>query len=61
MNRRKFLSAGGRLIARTGAIPAAAQKEVEHLKKGRFMVEDTYVQHTSIHRVQADGATVFYR
>lgn len=61
MNRRSFVARGS-LLAFAGAVPSVlAQPAVEQLKKGRQMVEKTLVPHTSIHRIEADGVTVFYR
>jgi pimeloyl-ACP methyl ester carboxylesterase len=53
MNRRNFLMSGGiSLAAAAGSFPAANAQSTS---------EKTNVPHTSIHRVQADGVTVFYR
>jgi pimeloyl-ACP methyl ester carboxylesterase len=53
MNRRNFLTNGGiSLAVATGSFPAATAEPKS---------EKTNVPHTSIHRVQADGVTVFYR
>ena len=53
MNRRNFLTSGGiSLAAATGSFPAANAQSTS---------VKTNVPHTSIHRVQADGVTVFYR
>ena len=61
MNRRDFL-AQGRLFAIVGAFPAVlADSATEQRKEQKQMVEKTLVPHTSIHRIQADGVTVFYR
>jgi pimeloyl-ACP methyl ester carboxylesterase len=61
MNRRVFIMRGG-LFAVAGAVPASlAQLPVEHFKKEEPMIEKTNVPHTSIHRIEADGVTIFYR
>jgi pimeloyl-ACP methyl ester carboxylesterase len=61
MNRRLFIMRGG-LLAVAGAMPASlAQLPVEHFKKEELMIEKTNVPHTSIHRIEADGVTIFYR
>jgi len=61
MNRRVFILRGG-LLAVAGAAPASlAQLPVEHFKKEGLMIEKTNVPRTSIHRIEADGVTVFYR
>src|SRR3984957_20221653 len=53
MNRRNFLTNGGiSLAAAVGSFPAANAYSTS---------EKMNVPHTSIHRVQADGVTVFYR
>jgi pimeloyl-ACP methyl ester carboxylesterase len=52
MNRRSFLIRSSGLIAATGLVPPAQAKPNS---------ENTLVPHTSIHRVEADGVTVFYR
>jgi pimeloyl-ACP methyl ester carboxylesterase len=52
----------GGLLAVAGAMPASlAQLPVEHFKKEELMIEKTNVPHTSIHRIEADGVTIFYR
>jgi pimeloyl-ACP methyl ester carboxylesterase len=61
MNRRVFVTRSS-VLALAGAIPASlAQLPVEHFKKEELMVEKINVPHTSIHRIEADGLTVFYR
>jgi pimeloyl-ACP methyl ester carboxylesterase len=61
MNRRKFITQGS-LLALIGTVPAShAQPTTKHLKKGTLMPEKTQIPLTSIHRIQADGVTVFYR
>jgi pimeloyl-ACP methyl ester carboxylesterase len=61
MNRRVFVARSS-LLALAGAIPASlAQLTVGHFKKEELMVEKINVPHTYIHRVEADGLTVFYR
>jgi pimeloyl-ACP methyl ester carboxylesterase len=50
MDRRNFLIAGGGILVSTAA-PAVASHPSEK----------TYVPHSSIHRIQADGVNVFYR
>jgi pimeloyl-ACP methyl ester carboxylesterase len=52
MNRRNFVTRSGSLLAFAGAAPAILAQP---------MVEKTNVPHTSIHRIEADGVTVFYR
>jgi len=52
MNRRIFLAQGGAVLAATGAPPAAIAQSTP---------EKTHVPLTSIHRIEADGVTVFYR
>jgi pimeloyl-ACP methyl ester carboxylesterase len=61
MDRRKFISQGT-LLALAGAAPAShAQPTTKHLRKGTLMPGKTQIPLTSIHRIQADGVTVFYR
>jgi pimeloyl-ACP methyl ester carboxylesterase len=61
VNRRVFIMRSG-LFAVAGAVPASlAQLPVEHFKKEELMIEKTNVPHTSIHRIEADGVTIFYR
>jgi pimeloyl-ACP methyl ester carboxylesterase len=57
MNRRKFITQGG-ILAIAAAVPAS---HAQLLRKEKQMPEKTLVPLTSIHRIQADGATVFYR
>lgn len=52
MNRRNFLTQAGGVLAFAGAAPAAIAQSKQ---------EENHVPHTSIHRIQADGVTVFYR
>jgi pimeloyl-ACP methyl ester carboxylesterase len=52
MNRRSFVIRSSGLIAATGLVSPAQAKPNS---------ENTLVPHTSIHRVEADGVTVFYR
>jgi pimeloyl-ACP methyl ester carboxylesterase len=52
MNRRNFLARNSSLLALAGTGPVIL---------GRPGVENMHVPHTSIHRVKADGVTVFYR
>jgi len=54
MTRRDFVVQGGSLVAAAGAASAAAEKPSVAKTK-------TLVPLTSIHRVEADGVTVFYR
>jgi pimeloyl-ACP methyl ester carboxylesterase len=61
MNRRNFVARGA-LLTFASAVPAVfAQPTVRQLKKGKPMLENTLVPLISIHRIQADGVTVFYR
>ena len=61
MNRRVFVTRSS-VLAFAGVVPASlAQLSGEHFKKEELMVEQTNVPHTSIHRIDADGVTVFYR
>jgi pimeloyl-ACP methyl ester carboxylesterase len=61
MDRRDFLMRASAL-AFAATIPASyAQPRTQRIKKGSFMTEKTNVPLTTIHRVQADGVTVFYR
>jgi pimeloyl-ACP methyl ester carboxylesterase len=61
MNRRLFISRSS-LLAFAASVPISlAHSAVEHFKKEEPMVEKTNVPHTSIHRLEADGLTVFYR
>ncbi len=58
MNRRDFVtSGGGSLLAFAGATPAILAQSISE----KTMAEKTLIPHTSIHRVEADGITVFYR
>jgi pimeloyl-ACP methyl ester carboxylesterase len=61
MNRRDFFTQGS-LLAIAGAFPAVlTDSDAEQRKEGKRMAERTLVPHTSIHRIEADGVTVFYR
>jgi pimeloyl-ACP methyl ester carboxylesterase len=61
VNRRVFIMRSG-LFAVAGAVPASlAQLPLEHFKKEELMIEKTNVPHTSIHRIETDGVTIFYR
>jgi pimeloyl-ACP methyl ester carboxylesterase len=61
MNRRKFISRGT-LLAFTGAAAASqSQPRISSDKKGKTVPEKTQIPLTTIHRIQADGVTVFYR
>src|SRR6201985_870215 len=52
MDRRNFFMQGAGFLAVSGVLPASAIQ---------FPQGKTLVPHTSMHRVQADGVTVFYR
>jgi pimeloyl-ACP methyl ester carboxylesterase len=52
MNRRTFVTQTGTFLAAAGAAPAL---------RAQPTTEKALVPHTSIHRVEADGVTVFYR
>jgi pimeloyl-ACP methyl ester carboxylesterase len=52
MDRRNFMASGAGLIAMAGSGASAAAQPA---------MEGSHVPYTSIHRVQADGVTVFYR
>jgi pimeloyl-ACP methyl ester carboxylesterase len=52
MNRRQFLTRSAGFLALTGAVPAAI---------GQSSQEKIDMPRTSIHRIEADGITVFYR
>jgi len=59
MNRRQLVTRGS-LGALVGAVPGVlAHPAVKQQKEGKFMVDETLVPHTSIHRIDADGVTVF--
>ena len=61
MNRRDFFTQGS-LMATAGAFPAVlADSADQQRKEQKRMVEKILVPHTSIHRIEADGVTVFYR
>lgn len=61
MKRRRFVTRGG-LLAFAGAASAVlAQPAIGHRNRSKFMIENTRVPHISIHRLEADGVTVFYR
>ena len=61
MNRRNFIAQSS-LLALSGAFVAShAQAEPRHFEKEKPMTEKTQIPRTSIHRIQADGVTVFYR
>jgi pimeloyl-ACP methyl ester carboxylesterase len=61
MNRRKFITRST-VLALAGALPVShAQLTMKHVKKGKLMPEKTRIPLTTIHRIQADGVTVFYR
>src|SRR5271163_2727243 len=61
MDRRDFFAQGS-LLAIAGAFPRVlADSDPEQQKEERRMGEKILVPHTSIHRIEADGVTVFYR
>src|SRR5277367_3638588 len=61
MNRRDFFAQGS-LLATAGAFPAVLAGPAAELRKEQIqMGEKILVPHTSIHRIEADGVTVFYR
>ena len=60
MNRRNFLTQAS-FLAIAGAVPTVLPESAKNLKKGELMVEKINVPITSIHRIEADGVTVFYR
>ena len=61
MNRRDFFTQGS-LLAIAGAFPAVVEDAAaEQQKEEKRMVEKIPVPHTSIHRIEAEGVTVFYR
>jgi pimeloyl-ACP methyl ester carboxylesterase len=51
MNRRTFVAAAGSLLASSDAVPAIEQSNPEK----------PHIPHTSIHRIKADGLSIFYR
>jgi pimeloyl-ACP methyl ester carboxylesterase len=61
MNRRLFISRSSRLAFAASVPISLAHSAFEHSKKEEPTVEKTNVPHTSIHRIEADGLTVFYR
>ena len=61
MNRRDFFTQGS-LLAIAGAFPAVVEDAAaEQQKEEKRMVEKIPAPHTSIHRIEAEGVTVFYR
>jgi pimeloyl-ACP methyl ester carboxylesterase len=61
VKRRNFVTRGG-LLAFAGAASAVlAQPATWHQDRRKFMSENTQVPRVSIHRLEADGVTVFYR
>lgn len=61
MDRRNFVTRGA-LLGFVSTAPAIfAEPAVEQRRKRKLMLDKTHVPHTSIHRVEADGVTVFYR
>jgi pimeloyl-ACP methyl ester carboxylesterase len=61
MNRRDFFAQGS-LFAIAGAFPVVfADPSAEQRKERIQMAEKTLVPHTSIHRIEADGVSIFYR
>ena len=61
MNRRNFVTRGS-LLGFVGTVPAIFGQPAVGRREGRKrMVEKTHVPHTSIHRIDVDGVTVFYR
>src|SRR5277367_4431637 len=52
MNRRSFVTRGSSLLALTSAAPAILAET---------MTENPRIPQTSIHRIKADGVSVFYR
>jgi len=62
MNRRSFIAQTGSILALAGTIPSSiAQSIAKRSKRGNIMSEAPHIPHTSIHRVEADGVSVFYR
>jgi pimeloyl-ACP methyl ester carboxylesterase len=52
----------GSLLALVGAVRVVlAQPAVKQQKEEKLMVDKTLVPRTSVHRIEADGVTVFYR
>src|SRR5882724_3557536 len=61
MHRRDFVTQSS-LLAIAGAFPAVLADSVAQQRKERKrMVEKIRVPRTAIHRIEADGVTVFYR
>jgi pimeloyl-ACP methyl ester carboxylesterase len=61
MNRRNFVTRGS-LLGFVGAVFAIFGQPAVGRREGRKrMVEKTQVPHASIHRIEVDGVTVFYR
>jgi pimeloyl-ACP methyl ester carboxylesterase len=61
VNRRSFVEWSGLLALTTTAPAVRAQPAIAHRTRGNIMVENTCVPLTSIHRIEVDGVTVFYR
>src|SRR5579864_6580509 len=61
MNRRNFLTRSSLFALSCAAAASDAQPMAEPIKKEAPMTDKTNVPRTSIHRIQADGVTVFYR
>src|SRR6202453_3570801 len=57
MDRRTFIAQSSLLALCT----AASASKIEPIGKGKLMAGKTNIPLTSIHRIQADGVTVFYR
>ena len=61
MNRRNFFAQGS-LLAIAGAFPVVLRDPAaEQRKEQKRMVEKMVLPRTAIHRIEADGVTVFYR
>jgi len=65
MDRRNFITGGGSLLAFVGtAVPAGLSQGLENIgspRRTKVMSKSSEVPLTTVHRVEADGVSVFYR
>ena len=65
MDRRNFITGGGSLLALVGtAVPAGLSQGLENIgspRRTKVMSKSSEVPLTTVHRVEADGVSVFYR
>ena len=65
MDRRNFITGGGSLLALVGtAVPVGLSQGLENIgspRRTKVMSKSSEVPLTTVHRVEADGVSVFYR